>query len=147
MKVFGDKLCDHSGIRFHMEGLSSELGQVALPMEMRQNLTGIFKEGMNNILKHNRADCKNVAFMITRENGRFHMALIDDGRGFDLENCVRGHGLRNMRERAAAIGGELEILSAPGKGTKVQFTGASSPAIFAWKSPVFDDLQNGARRN
>ena len=50
------------------------------------------------------------------------LSLTDDGRGFD-EQAVqldpeRGIGLRNMRERLAAIGGRLRIQSAPGHGTQ-----------------------------
>ncbi|MGH7491025.1 MAG: sensor histidine kinase [bacterium] len=123
LKEFGDKLFEHTGMRFDMPGLSPELEHALLPMEIRQNFTCIFKEGMNNVLKHNRTACKYVTFMIARDNGHFTARLTDDGQGFDPENCVCGHGLRNMRERAAAVGGKLEILSTPGKGTTIQFTG------------------------
>jgi signal transduction histidine kinase len=51
----------------------------------------------------------------------------DDGRGFDAEKAreflKNGRvGLASMRERATAIGGRLEITSAPGRGTAVRLT-------------------------
>ncbi len=147
LKEFGDKLFDHSGIRFDMPVLAPELEQTALPMEMRQNLACIFKEGMNNILKHHRAACQNVKFEIMRENGHFVVTLTDDGPGFDLNTCTRGHGLRNMQTRAQVIGGELEISSTPGLGTTIRFTAALRPLPFALKPATFSDWHNGAKMN
>ena len=43
----------------------------------------------------------------------------DDGVGFDREQVAGGVGLRNMHERLAAVGGELAIVSSPGRGTRV----------------------------
>ncbi len=147
LKEFGDQLFDHTGIRFDMQSLAPELEQAALPMEMRQNLTCIFKEGMNNILKHNRAACQNVKFAMARDNGHFNVTLSDDGKGFDLNECPAGHGLRNMQQRAAAIGGELEIFSVPGKGTTIHFKGKLLPSPFVARAHVFTDWHNGTRLN
>jgi signal transduction histidine kinase len=45
----------------------------------------------------------------------------DDGVGFDpLRRLAGGHGLMSMRERTLALGGELRIDSAPGRGTNVE---------------------------
>src|SRR5206468_1434572 len=44
----------------------------------------------------------------------------DDGAGFSVEESTAGHGLRNMRERAASIGGALTLRSAPGSGTALE---------------------------
>ncbi len=123
LKDFGDKLFDHTDIRFRLEGLSPELEQAHLSMETRQNLTCIFKEGMNNILKHSRASCRSVVFALSRNNGTYAVKLRDDGQGFDLDHCALGRGLRNMQERARVIGGELRIVSTFGLGTEIQFIG------------------------
>jgi signal transduction histidine kinase len=56
-------------------------------------------------------------------DGRIQIAMRDDGKGFELgkfqDDPRRGFGLQFMRERAEAIGGSLELRSAPGKGTGV----------------------------
>jgi len=50
------------------------------------------------------------------------LAIEDDGIGFDARGSSTGSGLRNMRERAAGIGGTLRISSSKGRGTKLRFT-------------------------
>jgi len=124
LQDFGEKLFDRSGIQFHLAGPGAELEQIHLSMEARQNLTCIFKEAMNNILKHTREDCKHVTCEFGRENGHYSVRLLDDGKGFEPGECEPGHGLRNMQKRAAAIHGSLEIISRRGEGTIVQFVNA-----------------------
>jgi signal transduction histidine kinase len=51
--------------------------------------------------------------------------LSDDGAGFDASTASLGHGFLNMQDRLGAIGGELQVESAPGRGTVVR---ASIPA-------------------
>ena len=143
LKDFGDKLFDHTEIRFRLEGLAPELEQAHLPMETRQNLTCIFKEGMNNILKHSRASCRNVEFTFSRNNGTYAVRLQDDGYGFDLEHCTLGRGLRNMQERARVIGGELRIISTLGLGTEIQFIGKMPQAEKSWSNGVMERWRVG----
>ena len=52
------------------------------------------------------------------------MRISDDGEGFIVEDVLQrgGMGLINMQERAAKLGGKLDITSIPGKGTKIKFT-------------------------
>jgi signal transduction histidine kinase len=51
------------------------------------------------------------------------LEIDDDGRGFDpAEAPGAGQGLRNLRERAATVGGRAEIHSVVGEGTKVKIT-------------------------
>jgi signal transduction histidine kinase len=53
--------------------------------------------------------------------------LVDDGAGFDADSTDLGHGFMNMQDRLGAIGGRLEVESAPGKGTTVRATIPSAP--------------------
>jgi signal transduction histidine kinase len=56
------------------------------------------------------------------EDGRL-LEVDDDGRGFDPAAATgTGQGLRNLRERAEALGGRAEISSVPGQGTSVRVT-------------------------
>ncbi len=55
-------------------------------------------------------------------NGHLRFAVSDDGAGFDPATTQRGEGLTNLRDRVEALGGTLEIVSAPGKGTRVTGT-------------------------
>ena len=53
------------------------------------------------------------------ENEGLHFEVRDDGAGFVVPTVVNGNGLANLRDRVAAVGGEVEVESAPGAGTTV----------------------------
>ncbi len=108
------------GITLHTEQLKS-VESVHLSMEYRQNLYLIMKEAINNCLKHSQ--CREISLQAQVQHKRLSVTLRDDGRGFYCDRAGRGNGLFNMRHRAAAIGGSLLILSEPGQGTVIQFTG------------------------
>ena len=77
-----------------------------------------------------------VALVVVLEVGESDVGLLvaDDGRGFDPRREFPGHlGLHSMRERAAAVGGTLEIESTPGAGTQLR---ARIPLSLAEKGPV-----------
>jgi two-component system sensor histidine kinase UhpB len=82
----------------------------------------IAQEALTNVLRH--ADASTVEIELSVADGRLRMQLCDDGAGFDVgeqyERSIRGEssGLLNMQERAALIGGRLELRSAPG-GTRI----------------------------
>jgi hypothetical protein len=108
------------GITLHTEQLKS-VASVHLPMEYRQNLYLIMKEAINNCLKHSQ--CRQISLEAQVDNKRLSVTLRDDGRGFYSDRSGKGNGLFNMQHRAAAIGGTLQVLTNPGQGTVVQFTG------------------------
>jgi signal transduction histidine kinase len=89
---------------FKLAGLDM---QKKLPIHFRQNLYLIFKEAINNIAKH--AEASRVAIHLENANGAFKMTIQDDGKILGELERSTGHGLRNMRMRAARIGGDLEI--------------------------------------
>lgn len=104
---------------FHSTGLEDE----RLPAETETNIYRIAQEALNNVLKH--AEATGVGVMLERRDEQAILIIEDNGKGFDpaeRENVAendRGMGLIGMRERAALVGGILEIESAPGKGTTV----------------------------
>lgn len=58
---------------------------------------------------------------LSRDNEGFWLELTDDGQGFDSVGAFPGHlGLRSMRERAEHLGGNMEIASTPGEGTRIR---------------------------
>jgi signal transduction histidine kinase len=54
------------------------------------------------------------------ENNELRVTLVDDGKGFDIMNFNKGHGIDNLKVRAKRIGGTLEIASGEGKGTAIK---------------------------
>jgi signal transduction histidine kinase/ligand-binding sensor domain-containing protein len=92
---------------------------IAVDADIRRHIYLIFKECIHNAVRH--ADCTRVE--VTLE-ARHHVLLLrhsDDGKGFQPPAAGQGHGLANMRRRAAEAGGELQIKSEPGCGTIVTF--------------------------
>jgi len=122
LKSFSEQLFDKTEIAFQLTGLKEDYQEIKLPMDWRQHLLRIFKEGMHNVLKH-AAECKNVCLDITFNNNYLIITLTNDGKGFIPETGNRGNGLKNMRERAEKINGQLNIKSANGNGTKITFSG------------------------
>jgi len=80
----------------------------------------IAQEALQNALRH--AGAEHIEVRLEDGRGRLRLSVADDGRGFDAAaRSVRGRrlGLTSMEERAAELGGRLEIASAPGSGTRV----------------------------
>ena len=78
----------------------------------------IVQEGLANARKH--AGARRVVVTIGQRFGERVVTIRDDGRGFDGEAKGAGQGLKNMRERAASIGGHFSISSIPGRGTALE---------------------------
>jgi signal transduction histidine kinase len=94
---------------------------------MENHLLRIGQEALTNAVRHGQAS--HVSIELRYEPEAFVLAVVDDGRGFDTQKAPpEGHfGLAGMRERADAIGGQLAVRSAPGRGTRVAVTVPLSP--------------------
>jgi PAS domain S-box-containing protein len=90
----------------------------AVSMPVKEVFYRIAQEALHNAAKHARAGRLEVR--LSHARGQLFLRVGDDGRGFVPNAVFPGHlGLRSMRERAAVVGGILDISSAPGKGTRV----------------------------
>lgn len=89
-------------------------------MEFKQNLYLIFKEGINNAIKH--SNCKKISLEASLNKDFLELTLKDDGSGFDKQNSVIGNGMLNMKNRADSIGCEL-IIDSSYEGTTIKFVG------------------------
>lgn len=80
----------------------------------------VLQEGMHNAVKHSCA--KNITVQLTGSKDDLSLEISDDGVGFDIEEAklAVGLGLISMRERIHLIGGDFEISSRLGKGTKIK---------------------------
>jgi PAS domain S-box-containing protein len=102
-----------------------------LDREVEVNLYRIVQESLNNAHKHARAG--KVVVLLQHLDGRIVLTVSDDGAGFVVDPSIprdvdSGLGLEGMRERAAMIGGALDIESVPGGGTSIIVT---APAVFS----------------
>lgn len=97
-----------------------KFAKVKLPMDFKQNLYSIFKEAVNNSIKH--SSCKKIILEANLIKDNLEISLKDDGIGLDLEKIKYGNGIQNMKNRAKAINGKLDIVSSS-DGTTITFNG------------------------
>jgi ligand-binding sensor domain-containing protein/signal transduction histidine kinase len=89
------------------------------PLELgtEQAIYRIIQETLANIARHSQAT--RVEISLVYRPDLLEVAVEDNGRGFDVNQKIRGMGLRSIRERAVSIRGSLQIQSEPGQGTRV----------------------------
>jgi two-component system NarL family sensor kinase len=78
------------------------------------------REALSNVARHARA--RHATVSLVRKATRAMLSIEDDGIGFDPRSESTGNGLRNMRARAASLGGEMRVTSRNGKGSRLQVT-------------------------
>jgi signal transduction histidine kinase len=101
---------------------------IQLGANVRREVFLVFKESVNNIVKHSGCSRAEIEFVV--EGNYLRLQVSDNGKGFnsriadwdvppEMSNNGDGHGLLSMRRRAEEIGGILEIISQKGQGTTV----------------------------
>ena len=106
----------HSGVAciFRHAGALEGLGE-----SIDTALYRVTQEALTNVLRH--AQAGQVRIHLERSvPSRIELRIEDDGRGFDTHLDTQGLGLLGAGERAAALGGSLQVDSAPGQGTKLR---------------------------
>jgi len=96
--------------------------EIRLDAGVRRQLYLIFKEAVNNTARHSGCIQAEIEFEVAQDRLLLHVR--DNGRGFDPNGDAaagrNGNGLASMRERARAMGGEIEIISQANQGTAVK---------------------------
>ena len=89
---------------------------------MKTGLFRIFQESLTNVARHSKA--KKVSVTLDLEEESVVLSVMDNGVGFDKQAAVNKKtlGILGMKERSSMIGGTYDIISKPGKGTKVVVT-------------------------
>ncbi len=75
-------------------------------------------EALQNVQKY--AHATHATVRLREDDGALRFEVADDGKGFDLASTPKGSGLTNMADRVDALGGEVGITSAPGRGTELR---------------------------
>jgi signal transduction histidine kinase len=115
-------LRDLLGALHERQGLRIDLrvtGERRLPLEHEQALFRIVQEALANVARH--SGVRSAIVTLRYESDVVALDVRDSGRGFDLTTArnPRSIGLQSMAERAEALGGTLELHSAPGAGTTI----------------------------
>ncbi len=116
LRAFATDFLTDNKARFELDFPVTSMDLYVLGGERRRNIYLIAKEALHNAVKH--AQAKQVRVALKLEEQQIVLEIQEDGRGFDEQALASaGHGLNNMRGRAEAIGGRLQVQSAPGVGT------------------------------
>jgi signal transduction histidine kinase len=148
MRRFASDILSARDINFRFRAPAAEK-DIRLGADLRREVYLIFKECVNNLVKH--SGCTEAELELRIVHGWIVLRIGDDGRGFDTGATAAssggnssnggngvaslgGHGLGSMRRRASALGGTFEVKSAPGRGT-----------VSTLKVPARGSLANGYR--
>ena len=117
---FASDLCESRSIR-HAITIADVFPSHPVDPEKRKNLWLLYKELVVNAVRH--AECTELRVTLEVSNaGMVHLLVADNGKGFDPQSLARENGLRNIRQRARALAGELTLRTAPGNGTQWSLT-------------------------
>jgi len=116
MKNYSSEISEAKDILVHWNE-SGKLSHVRMTMEQRKNFYLLFKEVINNAIKHSRA--KNIFISLIARSSEIQLRIKDDGIGFAMGDIHAGNGLKNIKRRADTLNGNLEISSLPGTGTDI----------------------------
>jgi two-component system NarL family sensor kinase len=90
-----------------------------LPVHVEAGLYRIAQEAINNVVKHSNAGTASITLVCSPAQA--HLTIEDDGIGFDaVDIAVDRYGLRGLNERASLLGGNLNLESTEGEGTRVE---------------------------
>jgi signal transduction histidine kinase len=121
MREYAQKFLDANDIDYQLN-IPRNLPVMELDIESRRNVYLIFKEAINNAMKHSQCSQMDISLLADAE--KMTLLIADNGIGFDPEQTLEqgaGVGLGSMHKRARDIGGALKITSGAGQGTKVAF--------------------------
>lgn len=125
-------ILDERGLIPALEHLAEDMGQnygldvdftadvefERLSPAIENSIYRIVQESLHNVRKHSGVDSATVT--IRQHDGRIHLAIEDEGQGFDPTNIPEKHyGVQGIHERARLLEGESRIESQPGQGTRV----------------------------
>lgn len=123
IREYGARLMESRNIQFSAT-VAPAFAKQKMDIHRQRNLYLICKEAFNNAAKY--ADCTKVEWEVDMQPGhRFTLLIRDDGKGFDPASVEPGNGLPSLHKRAAEMGGQMELSSAPGQGTilKLEWAG------------------------
>ncbi len=113
---FGEEVCAARGIAFETD-LSGSFDSARLEPEKRRDIYLVFKEGINNIVKHSGATI--ARFRVRPGRGTAVLELLDNGSGIPGDAEGTGHGLVSLKTRGERAGTRFSVESREGEGTRI----------------------------
>lgn len=116
IEQFGNELFHDAEVQFSVTGMDEVNSTQKLPVDYSRNVLMIFKELLNNSLRHSGASVITVTVKHTGDN-EFLITQKDNGTGFNTANITKGNGLNNIQRRAQRINAAVETTSSQNEGT------------------------------
>jgi signal transduction histidine kinase len=123
LRWYVDRLANRSKL---LRCFNADLLDTRLAPEIETACFRIAQEALTNVTRH--AQATTIWVQLKAGDSDLQLIIKDDGKGFHVRKVLSLNGpnmslgLQGMRERASALGGSVEIMSAPGQGTKVRTT-------------------------
>ncbi len=96
----------------------AEMDEPDVDLKVKEAAYSVIREALHNVVKH--AQAERVRLLVIPGPSSLSFEVTDDGIGFDTSAAAPGHlGMRSMRERIEQLGGNIDISSAPGRGSTV----------------------------
>ena len=130
MRQYAEEILEQRDIFLEFDAPPVE-PDLKLDANIRRNVYLIFKESVNNIIRHSNAAAVKIDFRLMDKE--LVLQIGDDGNGFDPTQEYDGNGLLNIKKRAEDCGGRLEIDSAEGAGTKIVLRLKLKSAAWSWR--------------
>ncbi|MDR3713387.1 MAG: PAS domain S-box protein [Puia sp.] len=124
------------GLQFSIEDLVENIKRMennirvsfdfSMPVEeklddkLKMTLFRIVQEQLNNILKH--ADASAIEILLRQEAADIRLVISDNGKGFDPRKKRNGIGISNIINRVDVFNGQVQIVSSPGKGCRIDIS-------------------------
>ncbi|MBI4277582.1 MAG: PAS domain S-box protein [Armatimonadetes bacterium] len=124
LRWYVDRQARRAGLTVYFSSAPAELEEMRLAPDLETTCFRVVQEAITNVMRHARA--RHVWVELRREDDALHLAVRDDGVGFDVEaarsRAARGGsmGILGIQERVLLVGGEVAIESAPARGTEIR---------------------------
>ena len=128
MREYANKNLEKSNIDYQIH-IPRDLSPAPLNVEMRRNIYLIYKEALNNVIKH--SDARTLEISLIADERKVTMMVADDGHGFNQNDSSKGigTGLVTMQKLSQDIGAVLTTETKKGGGTKIYVTLNWEPEI------------------
>lgn len=117
LRVLGEELQSRSDLAVDVR---IDAALAATLSSRSAEIVQLTREALSNVARHAQATRATVS--LARRGSRAVLRVEDDGVGFDAGSSSMGHGLPNMRQRAATLGGTLVVTSKAGNGTRLRIS-------------------------
>ena len=120
LKMLADDFESVHDAKVRVKNRGADLKRIARPTATA--VYRIVQEALGNVTQHSLAKKVLITLDCEEDGDLLRVIVLDDGQGFSSDKPADGLGITSMEERATAIGGNVEIHSEPGEGTRVEIS-------------------------